>query len=82
MRGVVPDPGLDPHELKLVNVFFLLQAMQLRDYDDIIEPVDAHSLLSLVACANSAFGVCSKVSRIFQNNLTLFLYEASWTIYV
>ena len=58
--------------------------MQLRDYDDIIEPVDAHSLLSLVACANSAFGVCSKVSdphpRIFQNNLTRFLYEASWTI--
>jgi len=38
----------------------LRTAMQLRDYDDIINPIDAHSLLALVACANKAFSVCSK----------------------
>lgn len=38
----------------------LRTAMRLREYDDIIDPVDAHSLLALVACANKAFGVCSK----------------------
>ena len=40
----------------------LRTAMQLADYDDIIDPLDAHSLLALVACSNKAFGVCSKVS--------------------
>ena len=35
--------------------------MQLCDYDDIIDPIDAHSLVSLIACANKAFAVCSKV---------------------
>jgi len=38
----------------------LRTAKQLCDYDDIIDPVDAHSLLALIACANKAFGVCSK----------------------
>ena len=36
--------------------------MHLRDYDDIIDPVDAHSLIALIACANEAFAVCSKVT--------------------
>ncbi|XP_076457078.1 WD repeat-containing protein 35-like isoform X2 [Babylonia areolata] len=35
-------------------------ALHLRDYDDIIDPVDSYSLLALAACANRAFGTCSK----------------------
>ena len=39
----------------------IFQAMQLRDYDDIIDPIDAHSLIALTASLNKAFGVCSRV---------------------
>ncbi|KAK7092123.1 WD repeat-containing protein 35-like isoform X2 [Littorina saxatilis] len=35
-------------------------ALHLRDYDDIIDPADSFSLLALAACANRAFGTCSK----------------------
>ena len=45
-----------------IYVFIVNKAMQLRDYDDVIDPVDAHSLIALTACSNKAFGVCSKVS--------------------
>uniref|UniRef100_A0A7M5VC06 Anaphase-promoting complex subunit 4 WD40 domain-containing protein n=1 Tax=Clytia hemisphaerica TaxID=252671 RepID=A0A7M5VC06_9CNID len=38
----------------------LRTAMQLKDYDDIIDPIDAYSLIALTACSNKAFGVCSK----------------------
>ncbi|XP_047144990.1 WD repeat-containing protein 35 isoform X1 [Hydra vulgaris] len=38
----------------------LKTVMHLRDYDDIIDPVDAYSLIALIACANEAFDVCSK----------------------
>ena len=34
--------------------------LRLCDYDDIIDPIDIHSLLALAACANRAFGTCSK----------------------
>ncbi|XP_072032249.1 WD repeat-containing protein 35-like isoform X2 [Amphiura filiformis] len=34
--------------------------LRLCDYDDIIDPVDIYSLLALAACANRAFGTCSK----------------------
>ena len=39
--------------------------MQLKEYDDIIDPIDAYSLIALTACSNKAFGVCSKVSKLF-----------------
>ncbi|XP_066268365.1 WD repeat-containing protein 35-like isoform X1 [Branchiostoma lanceolatum] len=35
-------------------------ALHLREYEDIIDPVDIYSLLALAACANRAFGSCSK----------------------
>ncbi|XP_070533961.1 WD repeat-containing protein 35-like isoform X2 [Ptychodera flava] len=35
-------------------------ALHLREYEDIIDPVDIYSLLGLAACANRAFGTCSK----------------------
>ncbi|XP_038051533.1 WD repeat-containing protein 35-like isoform X3 [Patiria miniata] len=35
-------------------------ALHLREYDDILDPVDIYSLLGLAACANRAFGTCSK----------------------
>uniref|UniRef100_A0A4W3H1G3 WD repeat-containing protein 35 n=1 Tax=Callorhinchus milii TaxID=7868 RepID=A0A4W3H1G3_CALMI len=35
-------------------------ALHLRDYEDIIPPVEIYSLLALSACANRAFGTCSK----------------------
>ncbi|XP_071111924.1 WD repeat-containing protein 35-like isoform X1 [Haliotis cracherodii] len=35
-------------------------ALHLREYEDIINPVDIYSLLALCACANKAFGTCSK----------------------
>ncbi|XP_048453080.1 WD repeat-containing protein 35 [Rhincodon typus] len=35
-------------------------ALHLRDYEDIIPPVEIYSLLALAACANRAFGTCSK----------------------
>nr|KAG5696704.1 hypothetical protein BaRGS_012073 [Batillaria attramentaria] len=35
-------------------------ALHLRDYDDIIDPAHSFSLLALAACANRAFGTCSK----------------------
>ncbi|XP_065063167.1 WD repeat-containing protein 35-like [Rhopilema esculentum] len=38
----------------------LRTAIHLRDYEDIIDPTDAYSLLALAASANRAFGVCSK----------------------
>ena len=41
----------------------LLQALCLRDYEDILPPADIHSLLALCGSACSAYGVCSKVSH-------------------
>ncbi|KAL8581320.1 WD repeat-containing protein 35 [Nucella lapillus] len=35
-------------------------SLHLRDYDDVIDPVDSYSLLALASCANRAFGTCSK----------------------
>lgn len=35
-------------------------ALILRDYEDVLEPVSIYSLLALAACANRAFGTCSK----------------------
>ncbi|XP_073481441.1 WD repeat-containing protein 35 isoform X2 [Aquarana catesbeiana] len=35
-------------------------ALHLRDYEDIIPAVEIYSLLALCACANRAFGTCSK----------------------
>ncbi|CAG5134548.1 unnamed protein product, partial [Candidula unifasciata] len=35
-------------------------ALHLRDFDDVIDPVNIYSLLALAACANRAFNVCSK----------------------
>ncbi|XP_063298196.1 WD repeat-containing protein 35 [Pelobates fuscus] len=35
-------------------------ALYLRDYEDIIPAVEIYSLLALCACANRAFGTCSK----------------------
>ncbi|XP_074803645.1 WD repeat-containing protein 35 isoform X1 [Natator depressus] len=35
-------------------------ALHLRDYEDIIPAVETYSLLALCACANRAFGTCSK----------------------
>ncbi|XP_069742568.1 WD repeat-containing protein 35 isoform X6 [Narcine bancroftii] len=35
-------------------------ALHLRDYEDIIPSVEIYSLLALCACANRAFGTCSK----------------------
>lgn len=32
----------------------------MRDYEDIIPAVEVYSLLALCACANRAFGTCSK----------------------
>ena len=52
--------------------------MQLRDYDDIIDPIDVHSLIALTACSNKAFGVCSKVSSKLKplNHTCLFEYPS------
>uniref|UniRef100_A0A8B9CGV6 WD repeat-containing protein 35 n=1 Tax=Anser brachyrhynchus TaxID=132585 RepID=A0A8B9CGV6_9AVES len=38
----------------------LKTALHLRDYEDIIPPVEIYSLLALCACANRAFDTCSK----------------------
>ncbi|XP_060089548.1 WD repeat-containing protein 35 isoform X2 [Heteronotia binoei] len=35
-------------------------ALHLRDYEDVIPAVEIYSLLALCACANRAFGTCSK----------------------
>ncbi|XP_013413466.1 WD repeat-containing protein 35-like [Lingula anatina] len=35
-------------------------ALQLRDYEDIIDPIKAYSLIALSSAANRAFGTCSK----------------------
>ncbi|XP_043921710.1 WD repeat-containing protein 35 [Protopterus annectens] len=35
-------------------------ALHLRDYEDIIPPVEIYCLLALCACTNRAFGTCSK----------------------
>lgn len=48
---------------------FSFQALRLRDYEDVLDPVCIHSLLALVSCANRAFGTCSKV------NVWIFLYR-------
>ena len=48
---------------------FSFQALRLRDYEDVLDPVCIHSLLALVSCANRAFGTCSKV------NVWMFLYR-------
>ncbi len=36
-------------------------ALNLRDYDDILNAEDVYCLLALSSCANRAFGTCSKV---------------------
>ncbi|XP_033095067.1 WD repeat-containing protein 35 isoform X9 [Trachypithecus francoisi] len=38
----------------------LKTALHLKDYEDIIPPVEIYSLLALCACASRAFGTCSK----------------------
>ncbi|XP_033032639.1 WD repeat-containing protein 35 [Trachypithecus francoisi] len=38
----------------------LKTALHLKDYEDIIPPVEIYSLLALCACASRAFGSCSK----------------------
>ncbi len=40
-------------------------ALNLRDYDDILNAEDVYCLLALSSCANRAFGTCSKVQEIF-----------------
>ncbi|XP_059152704.1 WD repeat-containing protein 35-like isoform X2 [Physella acuta] len=35
-------------------------ALHLRDFEDVIDPVNTYSLLALAACANKAFNICSK----------------------
>ncbi|XP_050408389.2 WD repeat-containing protein 35 [Patella vulgata] len=35
-------------------------ALHLRDFEDIIDPLDIYSLLALVSTANKGFGTCSK----------------------
>lgn len=45
----------------------LRTAMQLKEYDDIIDPIDAYSLIALTACSNKAFGVCSKAFIRLEN---------------
>ncbi len=35
-------------------------ALNLRDYDDLLNPEDVYCLLALASCANRAFGTCSK----------------------
>ncbi|KAK3766441.1 hypothetical protein RRG08_056115 [Elysia crispata] len=34
--------------------------LHLRDFEDVLDPVNIYSLLALAACANRAFNVCSK----------------------
>ncbi|XP_030776542.1 WD repeat-containing protein 35-like isoform X2 [Rhinopithecus roxellana] len=38
----------------------LKTALHLKDYEDIIPPVEIYSLLALCACTSRAFGTCSK----------------------
>ena len=38
------------------------QALQLRDYEDMLNPADVYSLLALTSGGNKAFETCSKVS--------------------
>ncbi|XP_031790056.1 WD repeat-containing protein 35 isoform X3 [Piliocolobus tephrosceles] len=38
----------------------LKTALHLKDYEDIIPPVEIYSLLALCTCASRAFGTCSK----------------------
>lgn len=35
-------------------------ALNLREYEDVLNPEDVYSLLALASCANRAFGTCSK----------------------
>ena len=56
-----------------IGFFFSPQALRLRDYEDVLDPVCIHSLLALVSCANRAFGTCSKVNVwIFYIDFILF----------
>lgn len=41
-------------------ILLIYLALHLRDYEDIIPAVEIYSLLALCACANRAFGTCSK----------------------
>ncbi len=38
-------------------------ALNLREYDDVLNAEDVYCLLALASCANRAFGTCSKVKR-------------------
>ena len=48
--------------------------MNLREYEDIIEPKYIYSLLALVSAANQSFGTCSKVSSYWQTVGDVILY--------
>lgn len=43
-------------------------ALQLMDYEDILDPMDIYSLLGLGACANRSFGVCSKAMSKLESS--------------
>lgn len=52
------------HYLLLIDFvgffFFFLKALHLREYEDVIPPVDIYSLLAVCSAANRAFGTCSQ----------------------
>lgn len=41
----------------------LRTAVRLVEYDDILDPVQVHSILALAAVANKSYGICSKVGK-------------------
>ncbi len=45
----------------------LLTAIRVAEYDDIIDPVQAHSLLALAASSSHAYETCSKVRIVLAS---------------
>lgn len=58
-------------------------ALNLRDYDDVLNAEDVYCLLALASCANRAFGTCSKVkpSLPVRKIIDIFLFRrsSSWS---
>ena len=54
---------------ELLYMHGVLQAISLRDYEDILPPLDLYSLLALVSSACKAFGLCSKVHLYCMSGL-------------
>ncbi len=44
--------------------------MYLREYDDLLPPIEFYSLLALVSCACRAFNSCSKVHSTCRHNMS------------